>query len=89
MEKHHLQHLETRITELHANLKALVEQQPMPELIRIIHQPGWTTIAEEAFFTGLVDTMHAHTKTLLAMKQVLMSGAEKVALNPQPLPPKA
>ena len=89
MEKHHLARLESRITEVHSDLKSLVEQQPVTELIRIVHQPGWTTIAEEAFFAGLVDSMHAQTKTLLAMKQVLITGAEKVALNPQPLPQKA
>jgi len=89
MEKQHIQHLETRLNELHKSMITLGDREPMSELINIIHRPGWTTIAEEAFFTGIVDAMQAQTKTLLAMKQVLLSGASKVALNPQPLPPKA
>jgi len=89
MEKQHLQHLETRLNELHKSLTTLGDREPVSELINIIHRPGWTTIAEEAFFTGIVDAMHAQAKTLLAMRQVLLSGAAKVALNPQPLPPKA
>jgi hypothetical protein len=44
-------------------------------------------VAEQAFFTGIVDAMLMQTKTLSALKQVLLSGATKVELNPQPLPP--
>jgi hypothetical protein len=31
--------------------------------------------------------MNEHSKIALQLKQVLISGAEKVELNPQPLPP--
>lgn len=89
MEKHHATHLESQINELHKNLTTLASQEPVLGLINIIHRPGWTTIAEQAFFTGIVEGMLAQTKTMLAMKQVLLSGAAKVELNPQPLPPKA
>lgn len=89
MEKHHIEHLEKKINELHKSLAALGGQDPVTGLINIIHNPGWTTIAEQAFFTGIVDAMLAQTNTLLALKQVLLSGAAKVELelNPQPLPP--
>ena len=59
----------------------------MPALIPIIHKPGWTSVAEEAFVTGILDAMLSQTKTLSELKQVLLSGVNKVALNPQPLPP--
>ena len=44
-------------------------------------------MAEEAFVTGILDAMLSQTKTLSELKQVLLSGVNKVALNPQPLPP--
>lgn len=89
MEKHHVTHLESQINELHKGMTSLAHQEPVTALISVIHKPGWTTIAEQAFFAGIVDAMLAQTKILLAMKQVLLNGASKVELNPQPLPPKA
>ena len=87
MEKHKIEHLEARINELHKSLTALGDQDPVSGLINIIHNPGWTTIAEQTFVAGIVDVMLAQTKTLSEMKKVLLSGATKVELNPQPLPP--
>jgi hypothetical protein len=87
MEKHHIEHIEKKINELHKSLIALGSQDPVPALIPIIHKPGWTSVAEEAFVTGILDAMLSQTKTLSELKQVLLSGVNKVALNPQPLPP--
>jgi hypothetical protein len=87
VEKHQIEHLEARIHELHKSLTALGDQDPVSGLINIIHHQGWTTIAEQALVAGMVDVMLAQTKTLSEMKRVLLSGASKVALNPQPLPP--
>jgi hypothetical protein len=89
MEKHHITHLEAQINELHSSLARLATEEPLNELIEIIHRPGWTTLAEAAFFTGILEAMVAQMKTLSAMKQVLLSGAAKVGLSPQPLPPGA
>jgi hypothetical protein len=89
MEKHHTTQLEAQINELHTSLASLASEEPLTELIKIIHRPGWTTIAEEAFFMGILEVMVSQMKTLSAMKQVLLSGAAKVELNPQPLPPGA
>ncbi len=87
MQKHDIEHLEKRINELHKSLVALGSQDPVTGLITIIHRPGWTTVAEQAFVTGIVEAMVSQTKTLSELKQVLVSGVNKVALNPQPLPP--
>ena len=87
MEKHDIEHLERKIHELHKSLTALRDQDPVTGVITIIHKPGWTSVAEQAFFTGIVDAMLMQTKTLSALKQVLLSGATNVELNPQPLPP--
>jgi ABC-type thiamin/hydroxymethylpyrimidine transport system permease subunit len=80
--------LETQLRELHKGFQNLAgEQDSVHSLISMIHKPGWTTIAEVALVTGIVDAMLAHTKALNDLKQALLSGASKVSLNPQPLPP--
>ena len=53
-------------------------------MVSVIHKPGWTTKAEVAFFSGIVDSMIAHAKALSSLKHVLLSGAAKVELNPSP-----
>jgi hypothetical protein len=49
---------------------------------------GWTTVAEVAFLNGLLDSMHGQAKNIATLKQAILSGAQKVELNPQPLPPE-
>jgi len=87
MDKHQASHIEKQLKSLHANFQQMSGGDSFENLITVIHKPGWTTIAEVAFFTAIVDSMVAHTKTLAALKQALFSGAAKVELNPQPLPP--
>jgi hypothetical protein len=89
MQKHQATQLEAQINEVHMSMTRLASEEPLTELIKIVHRPGWTTIAEEAFFMGILEAMVSQTRTLSAMKQALLSGAAKVELNPQPLAPKA
>ena len=87
MDKNQASHIETQLRELHASFQQLSGGDSVENIISVIHKPGWTTPAEVAFFTGIVDSMLAHTKALATLKQALFSGAAKVELNPQPLPP--
>ena len=80
-------HIETKLKELHASIQHLAGGETVDSMVSVIHKPGWTTIAEVAFFTGIVDSMTAHAKALSSLKQTLLSAAAKVELNPQPLPP--
>lgn len=92
----HGRDLEPKVRQLSGALLHLANQEPFEELISIIHRPGWTTLAEFAFFTGIVDSMTAHAKALTGLKQVLLEGSREVRaqggeveLNPQPLPPRS
>lgn len=87
MDKKQAEHIEGQLKQLHAGFQQLSGGDSVESLISVIHRPGWTTIAEVAFFTGIVESMVAHTKVLGSLKQALLSGAAKVELNPQPLPP--
>jgi hypothetical protein len=87
MKKRELERMETRMKELRATLKSLAEGKDFDQLSLIIRKPGWTTVAEVAFLNGLLDSMHEQAKNIATLKQAILSGAEKVELNPQPLPP--
>ena len=88
MDKQHIANFESQIKEFNNSLRQLTGGDSLEGLIKIIHRPGWTTVAEIAFFGGILDSMVSQTRALNSLKQVLLSGASKVELNPQPLPPK-
>jgi len=88
MKKRQLERMETQIKELHTTLKSLADDKVFGELIRIIRRPGFTRPAEAAFLEGLLDSMLGQAKNMSRLKQVVLAGAEKVELNPQPLPPE-
>jgi hypothetical protein len=87
MEKHDLTHLETKVKELRETLTSAADGKGFDEFLTIIHKPGFTSVAEVALLRGVVDSANEHAKTLLGLKHVLLDGASKVELNPQPLPP--
>ena len=89
MEKRQLDRLESSIKQLCEGLDGLPDRQQFFELLRIIHQPGWTTFPEALLIQGLVDAMTAQAHLVSAQKKVLFEAASKVGLNPQPLPPGA
>jgi hypothetical protein len=89
MQKKELERIEMGIKELTQNLSRLADEKSFETFIKIIHKPGWTTLAETAFVLGMVDSMLAQSKALIGLKQALLSGAESVELNPQPLPPRS
>jgi hypothetical protein len=88
MENHEQAHFENRIKELLENAKNVADEREFKEFILTIRKPGFTTPAEIALLRGALDAMLEQSKVLLSLKQVLISGASKVELNPQPLPPK-
>jgi hypothetical protein len=88
MQQHDLTHLETSVNDMCTSLSSVADRSSFEEFLTIIHKPGFTSVAEIALLRGLVDSMREQTKTLAGLKQVLLSGASKVELNPQPLPPK-
>jgi hypothetical protein len=77
MDKHDLTRLEGQIKELGGTLISLADDRDFQEFITIIHRPGWTTVAEYSFVTGVVDSMLAQAKTLVGLKQVLVNGSSR------------
>lgn len=81
MEQQELKHIESRINEMCGDLATLANDIDFREPIRIIHQPGWTTVAEAALVKGIIDFMHQQTKTLVGAKEALLTGSRAVTLK--------
>ncbi len=81
MEHAHKQQLakfEGQINDLAESLKSLTATDDLAELLRHIHQPGWTTPAELLFAAGIVAVMQSHVAVLTDLKQVLLDGSRAV-----------
>jgi hypothetical protein len=78
MEAKQLAQIEEQIKEICGHMANLAGPQDFDELIQIIHRPGFTTVAEGAFLAGIVDSMHAHTKTMMGLKHALLTGCRAV-----------
>jgi hypothetical protein len=70
--------VESHVNTLTKGLKGLADAPEFAELLRIIHQPDWTTPAEAALVTGMLEAMNAHIQHLTRMKQALLVGARAV-----------
>lgn len=78
MDTKELTKLESRINELSQGLKQLSDDDELTELIKMMHQPGWTTPAEFLLISGLVDALIMKTKTLRNLKHTLISGSRLI-----------
>jgi len=78
MEKHELSQVEAHIQALKTSHAALASSDELDQLWRIIHQPGWTTLAELAFLMNGLESIKAQTVQLTALKQGLVKSASLV-----------
>lgn len=78
MEKHNLPQLEARIRELEGVCKAVGDNSELTELLTILHRPGWTSVAEFAFATSIVDSLLSQTRNVVALRKTLLAGSREV-----------
>ena len=79
MEKHSIPQLEARIKELEEECKSLGDNSDLVELLKIIHRPaGWTTVAEFAFASAIVESLHGQAQTMLALRKTLLVASREV-----------
>lgn len=78
MEKHELSQLEGEIQALKTSHAALASGDSLDELLRIIHRPGWTSVAELAFVRTGLESVRAQTAQLNALTQGLLNAAKLV-----------
>ena len=75
----HVKILDKKITELSDALAHLGKGTDLKELLRIIRFPGWTTPAELAFVSTILDTMHTQAKAIAGLSSQLLAGGKLVA----------
>lgn len=78
MEKHELTQLEAHIQSLKSAHAVLADSSNLDELWRIIHQPGWTTVAEGMLVKSSLEYIIAQAKLLNTLQQNLIAGAKAV-----------
>ncbi|HKV24608.1 MAG TPA: hypothetical protein VJN93_08460 [Candidatus Acidoferrum sp.] len=78
MEKHELLKVEAHIQAIKAADAVLADSGDSDELWRIIHQPGWTTVAEAAFLVAALESISAQTRQLTNLRVGLLAAAKQV-----------
>ena len=80
MEKHDTEKLERTLRECGTALRRLAEKSAseVEELIKIIHRPGWTTIAEAIYAEGLARLVLAQANAVGSLVDVLAGGSRAV-----------
>jgi len=81
MEKHELTQLEGEIQALKTSHAALASGDSLDELLKIIHRPGWTTLAELAFVRTGLESIRAQTAQLNALTKGLVGAAKQVGIG--------
>jgi len=89
MPKGHVDQLGEKIRELQGIFQEFGEaKRDLGQLWKVIHQPGYTTPAELVLLDSILNAEKKYAQTTLQLNRALLSGASKVELNPQPLPPR-
>jgi hypothetical protein len=73
-----IERLNKQITDLSDTLAHLGKGSDLHDLLRIIVRPGWTTPAELAFATTIVDAMHNHAAALTKLSGQLLKASRLV-----------
>lgn len=75
----HVAELDKKITALSDALAHLGKGTDLRELLRIIKNPGWTTPAEFAFATTILDSMHEQVNQLSKTSTKLLEASKQVS----------
>jgi hypothetical protein len=78
MQEQDLIHLKSRVEDLCTSLANVANEKEFQEFLTIIHKPGWTSVAEQAFVSGILNAMQSHAQTLSRLKQTLLEGSRAV-----------
>jgi hypothetical protein len=73
-----IERLQKQITDLSDTLAHLGKGSDLQDLLRIIVHPGWTTPAELALTTTIVDAMRSHAAALTALSGQLLKASRLV-----------
>ena len=78
MERNEIIKLEQLIQSAKAANSSSNSNDDWDELLRVIHNPGWTTLPEALFVSKIVDSIISQTHQLTALRSGLLAGARLV-----------
>jgi hypothetical protein len=78
MTNKHVETLEKQITALSDALAHLGRGTTGAELLKIIHKPGWTTLAEFAFLAAMLKTTQMHVSAIEALQADMLAASKAV-----------
>jgi hypothetical protein len=78
MAKHDVDHLASQIATLKERLVRFVEDSDLEELLKHLHQPGWTTPAEFRLVTSVVHVLNQNVAALTALKSELVASSREI-----------
>jgi hypothetical protein len=75
---HDIARLEKDIKSFHAAVRAFAEDDDYVQLLKFIHQPGWTTPAEFLLVHASINAMHAQVRELTTMKNAVINASQQM-----------
>jgi len=81
MSEKNIHQIEQKLSAVKTNLKSVAQDEVYDQLLVIIHRPGWTTLAESAFFETVVDSMETHVRSLSKLQRDLLRASELVGAH--------
>jgi len=78
--------LEERIKSAGKSLAQLKTENFTEELLKIIHGPGWTSVAESLFARHILNAVEQHAKALNQLQQGLLEASRAVGGHTLPRP---
>jgi len=75
----HIEEIDQRLRELSAAFTGLGDTGDIEELLRVIHQPGWTSLRDVFFVNTLLDIVQQTTVTAEKQRAALRDGIQRIA----------
>ena len=75
---HDIGRLERDIVTLQKTVHAFAKEDVYSQLVKYIHQPGWTTPAEFLLVEGVINAMNAQLRELTALRDVVVGASRQI-----------
>ena len=79
--KDHINRIEAELKELETLTRSSASNEDVQEVLRIIHQPGWTTPAETQLMLALTEATISNVKQTARLRQELLRCAKAVGAS--------
>ena len=77
--KHDIGRLERDIKTFQKSVQAFAHEDTYAQLLKFIHQPGWTTPAEYLLVHSAINAMTAQVRELTALRDSVLSASREIA----------